>query len=340
MRVSLDPGFSLGVSSTRHLATCSALLVALGGAPGCGGGGAGTDSEATSEASTSETSTSDAQTSEAPTSSSGEPEPGTTSSGGEAESTTGEPAGCAEEGPPGSVEEAVQLYTSAWVERDPQVRACTLARVWAEDGRYVDPMADASGREGLSAVIDGLQALGDISFERTTQIDSYDEALLRFGWKLLDGEGGVLAEGIDFGRLDAEGRLAAIHGFFGPLPPLGPVPPLFEDYAAAWNTADPDKRVALLQGVWSEDGVYRDPTATAEGAAALSEVIAEFLLTFPDHALVMTSAVDQHHDVLRFGWQIETSGGELVLEGLDFGQLDEEGRLRRIWGFFGPLAPL
>ena len=42
---------------------------------------------------------------------------------------------------------------------------------------------------------------------------------------------------------------------------------------------------------------------------------------------------------MRFGWRIVRDGGEQVSEGTDFGELDDDGRLRRIVGFFGALRP-
>ena len=47
--------------------------------------------------------------------------------------------------------------------------------------------------------------------------------------------------------------------------------------------------------------------------------------------------VDEHHGLLRFAWSIAGPDGP-VMEGMEFGELAEDGRLRRIVGFFGPLS--
>jgi hypothetical protein len=52
--------------------------------------------------------------------------------------------------------------------------------------------------------------------------------------------------------------------------------------------------------------------------------------------MLRTSAVDEHHGQLRFAWAIQTPGGVEVVKGIDFGELAEDGRLRRITGFYGP----
>jgi hypothetical protein len=48
--------------------------------------------------------------------------------------------------------------------------------------------------------------------------------------------------------------------------------------------------------------------------------------------------VDLHHGRLRFAWKLTDASGRTVVEGIDFCELAPDGRLRRIVGFFGPLA--
>jgi hypothetical protein len=46
-----------------------------------------------------------------------------------------------------------------------------------------------------------------------------------------------------------------------------------------------------------------------------------------------------HHEKLRFTWRMLLADGKVLLEGIDFGELSTDGKLHRIVGFFGPLAP-
>jgi len=55
---------------------------------------------------------------------------------------------------------------------------------------------------------------------------------------------------------------------------------------------------------------------------------------------VRTSAVDAHHGLARFAWRIVQADGSMLPEGIDFAEISAEGRIQRIMGFFGPLAPL
>jgi len=108
-------------------------------------------------------------------------------------------------------------------------------------------------------------------------------------------------------------------------------------YAAAWNEPDEDARRALLERSWTDDGVYVDPTGRAEGRAALVGHIGGFHVRMPGSRIEMASGVDEHDGLLRFAWQMVGPDGVAALEGTDFGELAEDGRLQRIVGFFGPL---
>jgi SnoaL-like domain len=107
-------------------------------------------------------------------------------------------------------------------------------------------------------------------------------------------------------------------------------------YGEAW-AADDGERRRLLEAAWREDGVYSDPVATAEGREALVAHIAGFQQQFPGHRIVVTSGVDEHDGCFRFAWALNDADGDVVMEGVDFGEVADDGRIARIVGFFGPL---
>jgi hypothetical protein len=109
-------------------------------------------------------------------------------------------------------------------------------------------------------------------------------------------------------------------------------------YGAAWNEPDEAARAALLAKSWADDGVYCDPSATVRGRAGLVAHIGRFLQMMPGHTLEITTGVDVHHDLIRFGWVLRKDG-QTALEGMDFGELAPDGRIERIVGFFGPFPP-
>jgi hypothetical protein len=112
-----------------------------------------------------------------------------------------------------------------------------------------------------------------------------------------------------------------------------------DGYLAAYGEPDAARRAERIQAAWAPDGQLIDPPATGdghEGIAALAEALQQ---QFPGHRFRRTSAVDAHHDHLRFAWELVGPGGDAVLTGLDVGELAGDGRLRRITGFFGELTP-
>jgi hypothetical protein len=50
------------------------------------------------------------------------------------------------------------------------------------------------------------------------------------------------------------------------------------------------------------------------------------------------SAIDTHHDAVRYGWEMVDQDGNVVVAGIDIGQLAPDGRLQRVSGFFGELS--
>jgi hypothetical protein len=109
-------------------------------------------------------------------------------------------------------------------------------------------------------------------------------------------------------------------------------------YGAAWNEPDEAKRTALLDATWADDGFYQDPSATADGRAALVAHIGGFQELFPGRTIDLTSGVDSNGASLRWGW-VMRNGDDVELEGVDFAELAPDGRIQRIAGFFGPLPP-
>ena len=109
-------------------------------------------------------------------------------------------------------------------------------------------------------------------------------------------------------------------------------------YGAAWN-ADEAERRDLLDKSWVDDGVYCDPTATAEGREALVQHIGGFQVSRPNHRIELTSGIDEHDGRFRFTWELRSPDGATLTGGIDFGTLSGDGRIASITGFFGPVPP-
>ncbi len=112
-----------------------------------------------------------------------------------------------------------------------------------------------------------------------------------------------------------------------------------EAYLAMWNETDEGRRSEHIQQAWTPECRYVDPVLEAEGYAALIEMVSGVQARFPGQRFRRTSGVDTHHDQIRFGWELGEPGGAVTVAGVDVATLAEDGRLRRVTGFFGDLPP-
>jgi len=116
---------------------------------------------------------------------------------------------------------------------------------------------------------------------------------------------------------------------------------LIDRYCEAWQEMDAARRRDLLASLWAEGATYTDPTVNARNLEELLAHIASVVARRPGAKVVRTSAVDAHHGVARFAWQLVQADGTRLPEGLDIAWYSSDGRrIERIIGFFGPLRAL
>lgn len=113
-----------------------------------------------------------------------------------------------------------------------------------------------------------------------------------------------------------------------------PIRDVVDRYIAVWNEPDADARRRAVAELWTEDGTYTDPLAAAEGHEAIEAVIAGAREQFPGHVFKLFGDIDAHHDVVRFGWELVSEGGdESVVVGFDVAVATSNGSLRNVYGF-------
>jgi hypothetical protein len=117
-----------------------------------------------------------------------------------------------------------------------------------------------------------------------------------------------------------------------------PLEALIDRYCEAWSIPDAALRKRMLDEVWAEGAVYTDPRAHTTGAQELCDHIGRILQSRPGARIQRTSAVDAHHNLARFHWHVVLPDGTTLPEGIDVAELSDDGKIRRIVGFFGPLA--
>lgn len=105
-------------------------------------------------------------------------------------------------------------------------------------------------------------------------------------------------------------------------------------YFAAWNATDEDARAIAVAAAWAEDGAYTDPIAEVSGHAQLTAAIGGVQAQFPGFEFRRLGAVDGHHDIARFSWElVSAADGSAPVAGSDVITLGPDGRITSVHGF-------
>jgi hypothetical protein len=110
-------------------------------------------------------------------------------------------------------------------------------------------------------------------------------------------------------------------------------------HLAGYCEPDRARRAELLERAWDPAGEIADPPIEAQGRDGIVELVDVVLEHFPGHRFARTTAVDAHHGVARYGWALVAPDGSTSVTGTDVAELGADGRLTRVVGFFGELAP-
>lgn len=109
---------------------------------------------------------------------------------------------------------------------------------------------------------------------------------------------------------------------------------LINRYIEVWNERGADRRAACLSEIWAADGSYVDPLVSAAGRDQIDAAIEGAQRQFPDFVFRLTGAVEAHHNLVRFSWELgPVDAVEAPVAGSDVAVLDDDGRLRDVHGF-------
>lgn len=110
-----------------------------------------------------------------------------------------------------------------------------------------------------------------------------------------------------------------------------------DTHLKAYCEPDPATRAELLAAVWAPTGALFDPPFEGEGLDAIAAMTDVVLTHYAGHTFRRTTDIDAHHTFARYGWELVAPDGTAAVTGTDIVEIDAEGRLTRIVGFFGPL---
>lgn len=105
------------------------------------------------------------------------------------------------------------------------------------------------------------------------------------------------------------------------------------EYLAAWNEADPGRRLAQMSNGWTEAASYADPMMAADGRAAICDMIEAAREKFPGLGFTLRGTPDTHRQFVRFSWDLGPAVGSAVAGGTDIVRLDDAGRIAEVVGF-------
>jgi hypothetical protein len=114
----------------------------------------------------------------------------------------------------GNLNELIDRYIAIWNETDEERRRSLIARTWAEDASYLDPVLQADGPASIDAMVRAVhERFPGHRFRRTGDPDAHHDRV-RFSWELAPDRGAAGVSGTDFAVLTTDRRFQAVTGFF------------------------------------------------------------------------------------------------------------------------------
>ncbi|THA62128.1 nuclear transport factor 2 family protein [Streptomyces sp. A0958] len=103
-------------------------------------------------------------------------------------------------------------------------------------------------------------------------------------------------------------------------------------YFAAWNAA-PEELEKAVAAAFTDDATYTDPLADVRGHEQLAAAIAGARQQFPGFTFRPAGAVDGHHALVRFSWELVAPDGSAPVAGSDVVALTDDGLISSVSGF-------
>lgn len=114
-----------------------------------------------------------------------------------------------------TTQSTIDTYFAMWNEPDRSKRLDVIAQAWTPDCRYVDPLSDVTGYEGLADMVEGVRSqYPGAKLELTGDVDAHHD-VVRFPWRAFAEDGTDIVAGIDVAVIAEDGRFRSLAGFFG-----------------------------------------------------------------------------------------------------------------------------
>jgi hypothetical protein len=112
----------------------------------------------------------------------------------------------------------IAQYLDCWNETDPAARRKLIDSTWAADACYIDPLAEAHGRDAIDATIAAAQAqFPGFVFSLAGPVDAHHRQA-RFTWGLGPEGAEPPIVGFDVAVTGDDGKLVTVLGFLDKVP--------------------------------------------------------------------------------------------------------------------------
>lgn len=108
---------------------------------------------------------------------------------------------------------------------------------------------------------------------------------------------------------------------------------IWEQYVQSWKAETAEEKRALFIQCMTEDTVYTDPLTQTKGWDALIQYMLEFHQQI-DGGHFVTTYFLSHHNKSMAKWNMCNRNGDVLGEGVSFGEYDHNGKLKAETGFF------
>ena len=116
------------------------------------------------------------------------------------------------------MQDVIERYIASWNQTDPKLRRKLVDEVWAQDATYIDPLAEAHGRDAIDATIAAVQAqFPGLTFTLLDSVDTHHRQA-RFTWGLGPDGAEPMAIGFDVAVAAENGQLTSVFGFLDKVP--------------------------------------------------------------------------------------------------------------------------
>ena len=114
------------------------------------------------------------------------------------------------------------------------------------------------------------------------------------------------------------------------------LPESFTHMLAAWNEADPEKIRGHLDKALAPDVLFADPDNFTKGIDEFEDMVRRFRKRWPNGKSERTSGFNHHNNRYRYRWLVTVAEGQ-SLPGMDVAEVNDDGMVVRVDGFFGSI---